>query len=104
MLRDGAGENEHNARWSTPAAFPGLPENAVHIWRCDLATLSPVDYEGLLSGEERERAARFHFPLHRARYIVGRGVLRALLGRYLGQHPDQLKFTANAHGKPELET
>lgn len=83
-------------------AFPTLTRNEVHVWRCDLATLSPDDYKELLSNEERERAARFHFSLHRARYIAGRGVLRALLGHYAGKAPEQIKLVTSAHGKPEL--
>ena len=37
-----------------------------------------------LSAEERARAARFRFHRDRDRFVVGRGLLRRLLGAYLG--------------------
>src|SRR5207244_12129586 len=38
----------------------------------------------------------------RQRFIVARGVLRDLLGRYLQTQPSQINFVYNAFGKPEL--
>jgi 4'-phosphopantetheinyl transferase len=55
-----------------------------------------------LSADELERAARFHFPEHRRRYTVARGVLRDILGRYLAVPPAALAFSYSAYGKPAL--
>ena len=55
-----------------------------------------------LSGLERERADRFHFEKDRNRFIVGRGILRAILGRYLRVDPQTLRFHYSAYGKPAL--
>src|SRR5262249_28060306 len=73
--------------WSPPppnwlAAWRvGTPSEA-HVWAVSLnappATLETL--ESYLSVSEQERASRFHFPLHRDRFIAGRGWLRALLG------------------------
>lgn len=52
--------------------------------------------------EERERASRFHFEKHRRRFIAGRGVLRLLLGRYLGIAPEAVRFVYGPYGKPSL--
>jgi len=89
--------------WRHPSTFPALKLGQAHIWRCDLDALPVSDYELLLSDDEWQRAARFHFPLHRARYIAGRGALRSLLAQYLGQKPAEFSFTLNDHGKPELK-
>jgi 4'-phosphopantetheinyl transferase len=35
-------------------------------------------------------------------WVRARGVLRALLGRYMGTDPRALRFATGAHGKPEL--
>jgi 4'-phosphopantetheinyl transferase len=35
-------------------------------------------------------------------WASARGVLRALLGRYLGRDPHTLRFATGAHGKPKL--
>ncbi len=56
-----------------------------------------------LNDEERARAQRFHFDKHRHHFIVGRGVLRALLGRYLAMKPEALQFRYGAYGKPTLD-
>jgi len=57
----------------------------------------------LLSPDEIERAMRFHFPLHRQRFIITRGLLRKTLSQYLDTAPDQIRFIYGPHGKPYLE-
>jgi len=57
---------------------------------------------GLLSSDERARAARFIHDLHRDRYIVAHGAMRCILAETLGRAPEELAFVSNAWGKPEL--
>jgi 4'-phosphopantetheinyl transferase len=64
----------------------------------DLAAL-----ESVLSPQERARADAFLLPLPRRQFIVARGALRTLLGRYLGISPSAVRFALNAHGKPLLD-
>lgn len=45
---------------------------------------------------------RFRFERDRRRFIVGRGVLRTILGRYLGVEPDKVQFRYSPRGKPYL--
>lgn len=73
----------------------------MHVWR---ARLDPPDDSlmAVLSPEERERAARFHFERDRSRFAMGRGYLRALLGRYVGCAPEQIVFRYGQRGKPSL--
>lgn len=56
----------------------------------------------MLSSDELERAARFHFDIHRHRFVVGRGILRRLLGLYTGEDPAAIKLFYGRHGKPSL--
>lgn len=56
----------------------------------------------VLADDERARADRFHFDKHRRRYIVGRGVLRHLLGAALGLAPGRIAFDYGPHGKPAV--
>lgn len=56
-----------------------------------------------LSPEERERAARFHFPLHRQHFIACRGMLREILSGYLEMAPAEVRFSYNSYGKPATE-
>src|SRR5207247_6837103 len=55
-----------------------------------------------LPPHERTRSARFQFERDQQRFIVARGVLRDLLGRYLQTQPSQINFVYNAFGKPDL--
>ena len=55
-----------------------------------------------MSSEEHERAHRFHFEADRKRGVLARGLLRLLLGRCLGQRPEQVHFKYNELDKPIL--
>jgi 4'-phosphopantetheinyl transferase len=85
----------------SPPSHPGLADGAVHVWRADLAELAD-DLGGLLSPTERSRAERFARERDRLLWTRAHGVLRQLLGRYLGRDPFTLRFTTGAHGKPAL--
>ena len=82
-----------------------LPPDEVHVWAAsrDDATAAEVEaYRATLTDEERRRADRFVRADDRRRFAVGRGRLRALLGRYLDRDPAALRFAANPQGKPGL--
>jgi len=55
-----------------------------------------------IAAEERSRAECFRFEKDRCRFMVARGSLRAILGRYLGIPPDRLRFLYGPRGKPRL--
>jgi 4'-phosphopantetheinyl transferase len=55
-----------------------------------------------LSAAERERAARFGTELLRTRYVVGRSVLRRLLGTLLGVDPEAVPIRRGRRGRPEI--
>jgi 4'-phosphopantetheinyl transferase len=78
-----------------------LSDGAVHVWRAELASTEPGLNE-LLSRDERRRAERMASPQRRQLWVSSRAVLRALLGRYLGHDPGELRFVAGEHGKPAL--
>jgi 4'-phosphopantetheinyl transferase len=90
--------------WYIPPLHLQLHEQEVHVWRTSLAVpeLAREDFQGVLAKEEIARAAQFHFEKDRNHWIVARGILRILLGRYVNTAPDQLKFSSNAYGKPFL--
>ena len=93
-----------NTTWIEPPVALRLAENDLHVWRTRLDQPGPV-LEALLatlSAEEIERADRFHYPGGRENYIVGRGVMRSILGRYLQIEPARLAFAYTSHGKPFL--
>lgn len=81
-----------------------LSTDEVHIWRADLeqSQAAQAQLAATLSADEQSRAKRFHFDLHRQRFIVARGILRNILGRYLGKEPRELEFCYSSRGKPSL--
>lgn len=91
--------------WEASPAALALPENEVHVWRValDPPTARIEELKETLSTDESRRASRFHLEAHRGHYIVARGVLRALLSRYLDRPPEALRFIYGEHGKPALD-
>ena len=89
--------------WSPGPPEPRLDKGAVHIWRADLRAVDD-ELSQLLCEQERARAERLLSHSDRARWTRCRGVLRALLARYLGLDPRALQFSLGEHGKPMLDT
>lgn len=56
----------------------------------------------MLGAEEKRRAARFRFPVHRRRFVVRRAIRRVLLGELTDAEPAGLQFVESADGKPRL--
>lgn len=82
---------------------PSLDRN-IHVWCIDLNQhfdrISVLNQS--LSASERQRAAKFIFPIHRDRWTVARGYLRHILSHYLNSTPEQIVFNYGAQGKPEI--
>ncbi|MEH2279808.1 MAG: 4'-phosphopantetheinyl transferase HetI [Nostoc sp.] len=80
-----------------------LPDE-IHVWRIELQQPeTQLQYLiTTLSSDEIARAERFYFPKHRQHFIAGRGILRTILGRYLGIEPSQVQFNYQQRGKPVL--
>jgi 4'-phosphopantetheinyl transferase len=96
-------EQGAEATWQPPPAKLSLPAHEIHVWRASLDQPQGLkNYLATLAPDERQRAARLHHPKDREHLIVARGLLRALLGRYLGINPASLVFRYSAHGKPAL--
>jgi 4'-phosphopantetheinyl transferase len=85
-------------------ATPHLDTQEVHVWYVPLEPSYPgvEGLQNLLSADEAERAARFHFEKHRAQYTLTRGSLRLLLGSYLQRTPQEIAFEYSDHGKPSV--
>lgn len=86
-----------------PSSPPGPDE--CHIWVIDLdrPPLPAEVFAGLLTAAERERATRYRVGAVRDQFTLSRGVLRQLLGGYLGVTPEQVPISTVASGKPVLD-
>ena len=78
--------------------------NEVHVWSVGTQAEDAIvqRLEAVLSPDEKHRAARFRFPHLRQSFVITHGVLRCLLGRYLGLDPAGLRFDYGSRGKPAL--
>jgi 4'-phosphopantetheinyl transferase len=88
---------EWRTRWE-------LPANELHVWSATLERPDAVvqRMRAVLSVDELERADRLGLERSRSRFIVGRALLRGLLGRYLDVSPRALAFRYGQGGKPLL--
>ncbi|HEU4628276.1 MAG TPA: 4'-phosphopantetheinyl transferase superfamily protein [Gemmatimonadaceae bacterium] len=81
-----------------------LAEVGIHVWTAtlDRSADERARLATVLADDERERVRRLRREQDRARFIVRRAVLRAILGRYIGCSPQDVCFTANRFGRPAL--
>jgi 4'-phosphopantetheinyl transferase len=78
-----------------------MDDGVVEVWRADL-TVADDGVTALLSSEEAARAARFAREADGLRWARARGILRALLGDYLGADPRSLRIETDGDGKPRV--
>ena len=88
-------------------ALPGklsLANGEVHIWFVRLLEISRhVDsFLKILAPDEVAKANGFFFENNRSEYILARGLLRHIVGCYVGFAPHLLQFCYSSHGKPAL--
>jgi 4'-phosphopantetheinyl transferase len=90
--------------WSQPPQVLSLPQDELHIWLAWL-DVEPQERTRLctyLSKDEVSRAERFVFPRDRDHFIVAKGRLRELLGKYLHCPPNAVQFKTGRYGKLSL--
>jgi len=90
--------------WNKAPHEAVLASDYVHVWRADLdqPAWRIQQLAQTLSTDEQERAERYRFEHLQRRFIVGRGVLRAILSHYLRVMPAQIQFRYGPQGKPRL--
>jgi 4'-phosphopantetheinyl transferase len=88
--------------WSHTATLPLLAESELHVWRASLdlprAILNRL--ANTLNAQEKDRAERFLVPHARDRFVAARGILRELLGDYLGLDAAKVTLSYRPQGKP----
>jgi len=90
--------------WHPGPQTPTLGNDEVHVWRASLGPPAPQvsSLQHTLAADELTRAERYHFQV-RERFVVARGLLRAILSRYLGMAAGHLRFCYGPNGKPKLD-
>jgi 4'-phosphopantetheinyl transferase len=80
------------------------PDATIDVWVVPLTACTEEggDLDGVLSSDERARAAHFRFVRDAARFQCCHAAVRILLGRYLKQSASELLLTTAERGKPRL--
>ena len=88
--------------WPAQPLF--LADDEVQVWSASLRYPAEemAEFASLLTADEKTRAARFIFERDRQRFVAGRGLLRMLLGSYLGVDAARIVFTYGPQRKPEV--
>jgi 4'-phosphopantetheinyl transferase len=89
--------------WHHLPARTALGSGQVQVWHLPLDDSIRSD-ESILSDEERARADRFRFPVHRLRFTASRCALRQLLAAATGKLPGRLTIGHGKNGKPFLNS
>lgn len=81
-----------------------LSEHSVHVWAIPIWAPNEVTtrFERLLAFDERERVAQFRLSHLQRSFVLARGALRLLLGRYLDVAASDIQFRYGSNGKPIL--
>lgn len=92
--------------WKSVSFLPTLEQNAIQVWRIELASDERLmtGYRHYLSDEENARAERRLPGRVRAEFVIGRACLRILLAYALGTEPREVQFEESAYGRPELRS
>jgi len=79
---------------------------SIHIWSARYSLLEryyPL-LSTLISPEETQKAAGFKKPGDTRRYILRHGIVRVILGQYIHEDPEEIRFVKAKSGKPDLDS
>ena len=85
--------------------IPKLASKDIALWVLNCHKIpSEVlqEYWKLLSISEKERYNNFYLERDKHNFLVGRGVLRSALSKYINKLPTEIVFRHNSNGKPLL--
>ncbi|GAB3899468.1 4'-phosphopantetheinyl transferase family protein [Spirosoma agri] len=74
------------------------------VFRLHVASnaLIPSDVYAILQSDEHERATRYRRQDDRIRFVYGRAMAKAVIGKFTGQHATAIQFVSGVNNKPEL--
>jgi len=95
--------NNEAEPWRAAPVRLTFPFDHIEVWRiCLSACESSTGGRSVLSSDEIARAERFHFTRDRQHFVRCRSAVREILGRYLGIPAQDIRFSYEANGKPQV--
>lgn len=89
---------------SWPLKIDPIASGSVDVWCVSIQSMERrlEALSALLTPEEIAKAKAYKFERHRRRFCIARGMLRAMLGEYLGRSPAGIALAQGVEGKPAL--
>jgi len=91
---------------SRPPVHLALDPQRIDVWCTFLADIDAAGlwrhYAALLDEAERRRGRALRRPADRRRHVAARALVRTVLSRYRSSAPQDWRFIADAHGRPQL--
>ena len=88
--------------WPREGGPTSLAPGELHLWLADGDDWGDRDWHSVLSAEELARTERYRHAADREHARASRGLLRRLLGGYLGTSPAAVGIETGEFGKPRL--
>jgi 4'-phosphopantetheinyl transferase len=91
--------------WKDSAVCDFVINNSVDVWRINISSNLSVlnDFLAIINPGELARANRYYHAKDRNRFIISRGALRIILGKYLNHHPAAIEFEIGINKKPHIK-
>jgi 4'-phosphopantetheinyl transferase len=77
-------------------------KTTVDVWTFEVEQFGQAATSEVLSAEEKQRAARFHFERDRLSYTVSHTLLRQVLSKYTQRAASDIEIRTERNGKPYL--
>src|ERR1700733_1060119 len=79
--------------------------NSVDVWRINISSNLSVlhNFLAIINDGELARANRYYHAKDRNRFIISRGALRIILGKYLNHQPAAIEFEIGLNKKPHIK-
>lgn len=92
--------------WLNPSVCNFIADNRIDVWKVGVSSnLLLVDgFLTIMTPDEIARANRFYQLKDRNRFIVSRGALRHIMGKYLKQSPSNVEFGVGENNKPNIKS
>ncbi|MBD3184087.1 4'-phosphopantetheinyl transferase superfamily protein [Candidatus Poribacteria bacterium] len=93
-----------HVKFHSPPSDIKLTDGFIDIWlgKLDQPDETIQSLMKSLSNSEINRAVKYRLDRDKNRFIVGRGILRDIIGRYLNMEPHVINFQYGKFGKPYL--
>ncbi|QXV65026.1 4'-phosphopantetheinyl transferase superfamily protein [Mucilaginibacter achroorhodeus] len=90
--------------WLSQADFKLPGSREAHLWRINIPEnlYRLNELRAILQPDELQRAEKYHQLKDRQRFVVSRALQRMILGKYLDQDPEALRFVLGDNKKPYL--